>query len=64
MLHFVGFRGDEYWSAVKVFGKPDFVHMWHDSRMRGDLAEDDTIVYGPKGSETVSKYSWQDHENW
>ena len=63
-VHFVGFRGDEYWSAVKVFGKPDFVHLINDRRMRGDFAEGDVVIFGPKGSDKVSKFSWQDHENW
>jgi hypothetical protein len=26
MMHFVGFRGNEFRSAVKVFGQPDFFH--------------------------------------
>ena len=63
-VHFVGFRGEEYWSAVRVFGKPDFVHLVHDRRMQGDLAEDDVVVFGPNGSSKVSRFSWQDHENW
>jgi hypothetical protein len=25
-LHFIGFRGEEYWSAVKVWGKPEMIH--------------------------------------
>ena len=44
LLHFVGFRGDEYTSGVKVWGKPDFIHMGHDNRMRRDTAPQDTIV--------------------
>jgi hypothetical protein len=24
-IHFVGFKGEEYWTAVKVWGLPDFV---------------------------------------
>ena len=63
-VHFVGFRSDEFWSAVKVWGYPDFVHMWRDRRMEGDLAPGDVVVYGPKGSDKVSKWTWQDHNNW
>ena len=33
-IHFVGFRGEEYWSAVKVWGLPDFYHRGYDLRMR------------------------------
>ena len=65
-VHFVGFRTDaEHSAAVKVLGKPDFVHMWHDHRMQGDIDDDlDTVVFGSKGSLTPSKFSWQDHELW
>lgn len=35
-VHFVGFRTDaQYSAAVKVWGKPDFIHMFHDTRMWG-----------------------------
>ena len=45
MLHFVGFRGEEYWSAVKVWGKPDFYHMGFDLRMNLSVDwEVDTII--------------------
>ena len=37
MIHFVGFRGDEYISAVKVFGKPDYYHRVFDGRSREDF---------------------------
>lgn len=63
-IHFVGFRGEEFWSAVKVFGYPDFIHLIHDNRMYGDVGEHDIIIFGPKGHQTISEYSWQDHELW
>ena len=63
-IHFIGFRkNEEYWSAVKVWGKPDFVHMIHDKRLYGDVCETDTLVLGSKASpKPHPKYSWQDHE--
>lgn len=64
-VHFIGFRGEEFWSAVKVFGYPDFIHLWHDSRMYGDVSTTDILVFGPKGNPNqISEYSWQDHEIW
>jgi hypothetical protein len=64
-VHFIGFRGEEFWSAVKVFGYPDFVHLIHDNRMYGDVGDEDTLVFGPKASpDKISEYSWQDHELW
>ena len=32
VVHFFGFRGAEYNSAVRVWGVPDFVHPVHDRR--------------------------------
>jgi hypothetical protein len=43
--HFVGFRGDEFSSAVRVFGRPDFYHFVYDSRVAGDVAPGDTVVF-------------------
>jgi hypothetical protein len=47
-VHFVGFRGDEYHSAVRVFGLPDFVHRVWDGRAMQEIAICDTVVFGPK----------------
>lgn len=44
-VHFVGFRGEEYWSAVKVWGKPDYYHLGWDRRSRREVAPCDTIVF-------------------
>lgn len=45
-VHFVGFRGDEYLSAVRVWGQPDFIHMGWDRRARREIDfERDTIVF-------------------
>lgn len=44
-IHFVGFRGEEYLHAVRVWGLPDFIHMGWDRRARRDVGEDDTVVF-------------------
>lgn len=44
-VHFVGFRSDEYLSAVKVWGKPDYYHIGWDRRARREIAPGDTIVF-------------------
>lgn len=53
-VHFVWFRGEEYWSAVRVWGRPDFIHRGWDRRARREIAPDiDTIVFakGPHDQE-------------
>ena len=49
MLHFVGFRGDEYNRAIRVFGPPDFIHRDWDWRAFHEVAPGDVVVFGPKG---------------
>lgn len=60
-VHFVGFRGEEYHSAVKVFGLPDFYHRGWDRRAQRDIAPGDTVVFGPKADPAyVSPYNYDD----
>ncbi len=46
-IHFVGFKGEEWWSAVQVWGVPDFVHKWADERFwfGGEMHPDDVVVF-------------------
>lgn len=43
--HFVGFKGDEYHSAVKAFGPPHFIHRGWDLRAQREIADGDLIVF-------------------
>ena len=62
-IHFVGFRGDEYHSAVRVWGKPDFFHRVFDDRVsHGDVDwEKDTVIFA-KGFlyKKPTKYTFDD----
>lgn len=54
-VHFVGFRGDEYLSAVRVWGRPGFIHFNNDPRMRREVCPAaDTIIYA-NGAEARPK---------
>lgn len=44
-IHFIGFRDDRYWNAVKVFGRPHFIHRGYDLRGLREIGEEDTIVF-------------------
>lgn len=44
-LHFVGFRGDEYHSAVRIWGKPDFFHRAWDRWAQQDVHPIDTVIF-------------------
>jgi len=52
-VHFVGFRGEEYHSAVRVWGKPDFFHRNWDVRVKhgGEYDKDNDVVVFAKGDE-------------
>ena len=62
MLHFVGFRGEEYWSAVKVWGVPDFYHRFNDERVLfgGEMSVNDVAVYANNSEKTINKYVFND----
>jgi hypothetical protein len=53
--HFVGFRDDRYWAAVRAFGKPDFVHRGWDLRARREIADGDLIVFADGGPDQVPR---------
>lgn len=60
-VHFVGFRGEEFWSAVKAFGRPDFIHRGWDKRARRELADDDLVVFATgEFDQTVSDRNFDD----
>ena len=63
-VHYVGFRGDEYVRAYRIFGGPVMIHKVYDDRVFTEVGDDDVVIFGPKGSDKVSEFSWQDHENW
>jgi hypothetical protein len=44
-IHFVGFRDDRYWNAVRVFGRPTFIHRGWDLRARREIDRDDLVVF-------------------
>jgi hypothetical protein len=44
-LHFVWFRGEEYWAAVKIWGRPSFIHMGWDLRAQRDIADGDVVIF-------------------
>lgn len=57
-LHFIGFRGDEYNRAKKIWGEPDFIHPVHDRRayVEIDIFEDTLIFANKERPDVISKY--------
>ena len=45
LVHFVGFRDDRYWNAVRVWGVPDMVHEAWDRYAADDTGHDATVIF-------------------
>jgi hypothetical protein len=51
-VHYIGFRGDEYTRAYRLFGGPAMIHRVNDARTQGDIAEGvDLAIYANKERE-------------
>lgn len=62
-VHFVGFRGEEYNRAQRVWGTPDFVHVSHDVRVAGDVALGDTVVFANGSEAKVVMHTHDDSQH-
>ena len=63
-LHFIGFKDDRYHNAVKVFGKPDFIHRYWDVRAKHEIAQGDVAVFATKTCcDTPSEYTFNDSQH-
>lgn len=62
-LHFVGFKNDRYWTAVSVFGLPDFYHRIWDYRARCEVVEGDIAVFADGTiDDPVKPIGWDDSQ--
>lgn len=60
LVHFVGFRGEEYWSAVRIWGLPDVYHRVWDQRALREIAACDTVVFAKYDPARPSPYNYDD----
>lgn len=63
-VHFIGFRGEEFWSAVRIWGFPDVVHRVWDYRAQAEIVPGDVAVFTGKyhPDRTPSEFSFNDSE--
>lgn len=45
-VHFIGLSKNEYWSAMRVWGTPDFVHPRATWSCLGEIDRIDTVILG------------------
>lgn len=55
-VHFIGMSKDEYWSALRVWGTPDFVHDRATWSCLGEIDGADTVVFGRGAFHTPKKW--------
>lgn len=55
--HFVGFKDEAFARAVKVFGRPDFIHRYWDGRAKSMVAACDRVVFA-KGTDQDVPNIW------
>ena len=63
VVHFVGFRGDEYFRAQLVFGPPDFIHRHNDVRLPGDVAPGDMVIFANGAESKYTEFAFNDSEH-
>ena len=44
-VHYVGFRGDEFARARRIFGGPVFIHRRWDARAQRDIGPEDMVIF-------------------
>ncbi len=44
-VHFVGFKDDAYNRAVRVWGRPHFIHRYWDVRAAQEVQDTDVVVF-------------------
>ena len=67
IVHFVGFRDDRYWSAVKVFGRPQMIHRKWDRRAAREIDPETDMIVFADGDENqpLAKHNGNDiDESW
>ena len=55
-IHYVGFRGDEYVRAYRIWGGPVMIHKVYDERVFTEVGEEDIVIFGPQYK--YSHYVW------
>ena len=63
-LHFIGFKDERYYNAVKVFGQPDFIHRHWDVRAKHEIAQGDVAVFATKTYHDIpNEYTFNDSQH-
>ena len=59
--HFVGFKNDRFWTAVRTFGPPDFVHRFWDQRAVVEVFPGDRVIFADRDEfQPVNEFTFDD----
>ena len=61
-IHFIGFTGSEYHSALKIWGQPDFIHRWYDRRAVDEIVAGDVAIFASDSERKVVPYVFDDSD--
>jgi hypothetical protein len=63
-FHFVGFKDDRYWNAIKTWGRPDFIHRFWDRRAVDEVVCGDVVIFATGDEhQPVNPYAFDDSAN-
>jgi hypothetical protein len=61
VVHFVGFKDDRWWNAIKIFGHPDFVHRFWDTRAAVEIMPGDFVVFADGDeNQSIKEHAYDD----
>ncbi|MCB1466593.1 MAG: hypothetical protein KDK08_05475 [Rhizobiaceae bacterium] len=62
-IHYVGFTGDEFVRARRLFGGPVMIHRRWDRRAQRDIGPDDMVIFAT-GDDTqpLSRFNGDDYD--
>ena len=59
--HFVGFKDDRFVTAVRTFGRPDFVHRFWDRRAVAEVCPGDRVIFADRDEfQPVNDFTFDD----
>ena len=59
-VHFVGFKGDEYNRAIKIWGQPDWIHRFFDGRAKAEFMDGDVVIFANGSEDKFTIWSFDD----
>ena len=57
-VHFIAFKDDRYWNAVRIWGRPDFIHRVWDKRAQREIDYDSDVLIFAEGDEHQPPAKW------